>query len=339
MARVLVSGGCGFLGERLCDRLVREGHQVLILDNLSTGDSEVPIRLRERSNGNLEAEIVDCCDVDLTERAFKSFAPDIAFHLAAYVDAPESMLEPIRYYRNNVGATLGFLAGAASSRCRRLVLSSSAAVYGVSEEPVSEKSKLKPVSPYAHSKAMSEQIFTDVARVVDGGRVTILRYFNPVGAVPRRAAQGGRHPTGSLPLFARICRVAYGIEPVLKVYAAAGGTHDGSCVRDFIHIDDLVDAHMAVVMPNRFHGQEVEIFNVGCGRGYSVNEVVDTFERVTGQQLSRICAPPRPGDVSVSVADVGEITSKVGWHAMKGLDEMCRDTWEHFVLQIRASGD
>ena len=330
MAQVLVTGGCGFLGERLCYALLSQGIQIVVVDNLSADNADALQRLISCGGGRLKVELGDCCNVARMEEVFGKCRPDVAIHLAAFVDAAESVRAPLKYYRNNVGATIGFLAGATNSGCKKLVFSSSASVYGASNLRVNELSGLVPVSPHASSKAIAERMFVDVVGALQETSVSILRYFNLVGAVTRRAVFSGPSEFVALPLFARVCRVAAGVEPVLDVYEPPIPTRDGSCVRDFIYVDDLISAHLAVLQEGRCRKSQVEIFNVGSGRGYSVNEVIDSFEEVLGKPVNTRSAPPRLGDIAFSVADVATIESEIGWRATKGLDAMCRDTWNEF---------
>ena len=301
--RVLVTGGAGYIGSHVVKLLGEHGFELLTYDNLSTGHRWAVL------HGGLW--VGDLTDRKTLRRAFEEFRPEAVIHFAALIVVPESVREPLKYYRVNVGGTLNLLETMQEFGVRYLVFSSSAAVYGIPEEvPVPETAPLSPINPYGETKATVERILRDLAASGADFRYVSLRYFNVAGADPEgRIGFAYPHPTH---LIIRALKVAKGELPQLEIYGTDYPTPDGTCIRDYIHVSDLAEAHL-LALKYLAGGGESEVLNCGYGRGYSVREVVETVKEVTGRNFKIVEAPRRPGDPPVLVAKAKKIRSTFGW--------------------------
>jgi len=315
--RVLVTGGAGYVGSHVVKLLGERGHQMLTYDNLSTGHRWAV----------LYGELVeaDLGEEGKLEEVFQAFRPEAVMHFAASVVVPESVREPLKYYRNNVENAFKLIGVCLRFGVKAFVFSSSAAVYGVPEEvPVKEEAPLRPINPYGSSKVMVEQALEDCSRAY-GLRYVSLRYFNVAGADPEaRIGQASREPTH---LITRALKAAAGKLPRIEIYGTDYPTPDGTCIRDYIHVEDLAEAHL-LTLEYLLDGGRSRVYNCGYGRGHSVKEVIEEVKRVTGVDFSVVEGPRRPGDPPELVADPSRIKAELGWSPRyKDLGSIIETAW------------
>lgn len=323
---ILVTGGAGYIGSHTVLELLRAGHDVVVVDNLSNSHEESLRRVETLAGRNLMFHQVDLLDRERLAAVFEAESVEAVIHFAALKAVGESVAQPLRYYRNNISGTLNLLEIMDAHDVRRLVFSSSATVYGDPQQmPITEDMPLAPFNPYGRTKAMVEEILRDLYRSDPRWAVSILRYFNPVGA--DSSGRIGEDPN-DIPnnLVPYITQVAVGRLPYLSVFGNTYPTPDGTGVRDYIHVVDLARGHLkALELIERQAG--VFVHNLGTGRGYSVLEVVAAFERVIGRAIPWRVAPPRPGDAATSYADPSRAERELGWSAERDLDDMAGDSW------------
>lgn len=300
--KIFITGGAGYIGSHVSLALGEAGHELLIYDNLSTGHTWA-VRYGELIRGDL-------ADLPFLRDTLAYFQPDAAIHFAASIQVEESVREPLPYYRNNVANTLNLLTAMSEQGINRLLYSSTAAVYGIPQAiPVTEDTPVKPINPYGRSKAIVEAMLRDLARASDF-RYLALRYFNVAGAEPQgRLGQAYRAATH---LITRALKTALGIYDKLYIYGTDYPTPDGTCIRDYIHVNDLASAHIATLEYLMAGGDET-VINGGYGHGYSVREVVDTVRQVTGRDFPVEETGRRPGDPPALVADSSRLRSITGW--------------------------
>lgn len=326
MATILVTGGAGYIGSHTCIELAKAGYEVVILDNLCNSRRSVPDRLARIAGRPFAFCEGDIRDATALKALFGQQRFDAVIHFAGLKAVGESVAEPLMYYDNNVHGTLVLLAAMREAGVRNLVFSSSATVYSA-ENPVpwDETSTLGPVSPYGHSKRMVEQVLADVAAASTDCKVVLLRYFNPVGA--HESGLIGEDPRG-VPnnLMPFVTRVAAGQLAQLSVWGNDYPTADGTGVRDYVHVVDLARGHVAaLVAMDRL--DPVSVFNLGTGRGYSVLEVIATFEAMSGRKVPHEFKGRRPGDIACYFADPSRANAVLGWRAERDLAAMCREAW------------
>ena len=331
MARLLITGGAGFIGSHTCLVLLEAGHQLVVLDNYSNSSPEALRRVVELAGAEagerlqiLEGDIRHAADL---ERAFSLGSIDAVVHFAGLKAVGESVEQPLRYWDVNVSGSQRLLAAMVSHGCRTLVFSSSATLYGYPEAvPIPESAPIQPINPYGHTKAAVERMLSDVAASETGWRIACLRYFNPVGAHP--SGRIGEDPNG-IPnnLFPFISQVAVGRRERLQVFGGDWPTVDGSGVRDYIHVMDLAEGHLAAVQHLLGSGDQLLTLNLGSGRGHSVLEVLQAFEAACGRSIPHSVVDRRPGDAAITVADPGLAEQTLGWRTRRTLSEMCRDGW------------
>lgn len=300
--KVLVTGGAGYIGSHMVKLLVEKGHEVLTFDNLSNGHEWAVI--------NRRLVVGDLLNYKQIEEVLLDFKPDAVMHFSAKVVVPESVEKPLLYYENNFYGTLNLLQAMKRAKVKYLIFSSTAAVYGIPERvPVKEADPTHPISPYGWSKLFSEQAIKDFGRA-EGIKYGILRYFNVAGADPDgKIGQVSKNPTH---LILRALKTAKGELPYIEVYGTDYPTHDGTGIRDYIHVMDLCQAHLDV-LDYLMNGGESDVFNVGYGRGYSVLEVIETVKKVTGIDFMVVYADRRSGDPPQVVADATKLKTLVGW--------------------------
>ncbi len=324
--RVLVTGGAGFIGSHTVVRLMEEGHEPVVVDNLSNSDASVVRRIGEITGTAPQFHKADIRDHDkLAEIAADGF--DAVIHFAALKAVGESVENPVLYYENNVGGTIDLIEVLLDAGVENFVFSSSATVYGEPEQlPMREDMPIGvATNPYGWSKIMMEQILRDVQVANPRWSVSLLRYFNPVGA--HSSGLIGEDPSG-VPnnLMPYVAKVAAGLLPQLQVFGGDYPTPDGTGIRDYIHVVDLAEGHVAAL--DQLAGVPgVHVFNLGTGRGHSVLEVVEAYERESGQRVPYQIVDRRPGDVAESWAEVSKAESELGWKAGLDLADMCRDSW------------
>lgn len=316
--RIFVTGGAGYIGSHVVKALGEAGHEVLSYDNLSTGNRWAVLC------GDLVEG--DLADRDLLRSTLRDFAPDAVMHFAAYIEVAESVRRPLKYFRNNTANALNLLEAVREQGVGKYIFSSTAAVYGSpSVVPVREDSPLEPINPYGASKMMSERLLADLAFSSEDFRYVALRYFNVAGADAQgRIGQAYRNPTH---LITRALKTAKGDFDRLQVFGTDYETEDGTCIRDYIHVDDLAAAHLAA-LEHLLAGGESEIFNCGYGHGYSVREVVAAAKRITGIDFRVENAPRREGDPPSLVADNARILEKTSWRPRyDDLEHIIRTAW------------
>lgn len=324
--KILVTGGAGYIGSHTVVQLVGVGHDVAVVDNLSNAKAESLRRVCEITGHEVSLHEVDLLDADALREVFARERPEAVVHFAGLKAVGESVAEPARYYRNNVSGTLELVRVMDEHDCRRIVFSSSATVYGDPQSvPINEGAPLGATNPYGWSKLMVEKVLTDVASSDERWSVALLRYFNPVGA--HDSGRIGEDPQG-IPnnLVPFIAQVAVGRRERLAVYGDDYDTTDGTGVRDYIHVVDLADGHLAALEYLVSRGG-CSAWNLGTGTGSSVLEVVAAFARASDREIPYAVHPRRPGDVSSSYADPGLAELDLGWKATRTLDDMCTDTW------------
>ncbi len=327
MKHVLVTGGAGYIGSHTVVELVQAGYDVLIVDNLSASDGSLLKGIETITGKPIPFVQVDVADVQALHRiAAKYGTPDAVIHFAAYKSVNESVAEPLKYYRNNLGSMVGVLQFVKEQGIKKLVFSSSCSVYGQPEElPVTEQAPMAlPQSPYANTKKMCEEILADFCKVHPDFQAISLRYFNPIGAHP--SALIGELPVG-VPnnLVPYMTQTAAGLREKLYVYGTDYNTPDGSCIRDFIHICDLATAHVKALEyePN----QSPDIINVGTGEGVSVLQLVGMFQDVTGIQLPVEYTQRRHGDVEQVWADNTKAKQVLGWQPCYTIQDALLSAW------------
>ncbi|MCC7264454.1 MAG: UDP-glucose 4-epimerase GalE [Candidatus Latescibacteria bacterium] len=315
--RILVSGGAGYIGSHTVKELRHSGHEAVVFDNLSAG--------HRQALGGSELFVGDLADPGSIRRCLEHFRPEAVVHFAASIFVGESVSAPAKYYRNNAVGSLNLLEALVEGGVQGIVFSSTCAVYGEPRFlPLTEEHPLAPANPYGHSKRFVEQMLADF-RTAYGLRSVCLRYFNAAGADPEGVLGEDHHPeTHLIPL---VLRGALGSEP-LKVFGDDYETPDGTCTRDYIHVQDLARAHVRAV-ERLGEGWAGEPLNLGCGREYSVLEVIRAAERVTGRTIAYQVHPRRPGDVPRLVADNRRAEAALGWQPeWTDLEQIVRSTWE-----------
>ncbi len=324
--RVLVTGGTGFIGSHTVVSLIEAGHQPVIVDNLANSLHAVIDRIAAITGVTPEMHEADIRDHRAIS-AIASDAIDSCIHFAALKAVGESVERPLDYYDNNVTGTVTLLRAIDTAGVRNIVFSSSATVYGTTAElPMSEEMPVRgATNPYGWTKIMMEQILTDLQTSDPEWSVSLLRYFNPVGAHPSGLL--GEDPSG-IPnnLMPYVARVASGSLPRVRVFGGDYPTPDGTGIRDYVHVVDLAEGHVAAL--DRHHGNPgVHIYNLGTGRGHSVLEVIKTYEEESGRPIPYEIVARRPGDVAASWAAVEKAREGLGWSAGRDLHEMCADSW------------
>ncbi len=324
----LVTGGAGYIGTHTCVELIEAGHRVVVIDNLSNSKAE-SLEGVERITG-VRPQLIraDLCNLPALHKVFADHHPDAVVHFAGLKAVGESVKYPLRYFQNNVGASINLLVAMAQAQVKNLVFSSSCTVYGEPDAlPIDEKAPSGNTSnPYGHSKYMVEQILIDLQNNDPAWNISILRYFNPVGAHP--SGEIGEDPNG-VPdnLMPYVCQVAAGKQAKLRVWGNDYPTRDGTGVRDYLHVSDLATGHLAA-LDKLQSNPGLMIHNLGTGQGYSVLEVVEAFRRASGQGIPYDILARRPGDIAETYADAHLAETDLGWKADRGLDEMCRDAWQ-----------
>lgn len=323
---VLVTGGTGFIGSHTCVELLRCGHQVVILDNLCNSKADVATRITAISGGTPSLVIGDVRDQHALRLLLERERIEAVIHFAALKAVGESCLQPLRYFDNNINGTLSLLQAMESCGTPLLVFSSSATVYGEPEAcPIPETAATRAANPYGRTKLVCEQLIADLAAASGQFHAAILRYFNPVGAHPSGLI--GEDPLG-IPnnLMPFVAQVASGQREFLQVFGDDYPTHDGTGVRDYIHVMDLAAAHVRALeaLAERQSGFTV---NLGTGRGHSVLDVVRAFEQASNTRIPMRIVQRRPGDVASCYADPTLAHTLLGWRATRTLEQMCADAW------------
>jgi UDP-glucose 4-epimerase len=324
--KILVTGGTGYIGSHTCVELVSAGHEVVIVDNLSNSKLAVLRRIEKITGKPFAFAQVDVRDQENLETVFAEHKPDAVIHFAGLKAVGESVQQPMQYYDNNVTGSLVLFRVMAKFGVKTLVFSSSATVYGdPATVPILENFPLSATNPYGRSKLMVEEMLRDVALADPTWRIALLRYFNPVGA--HESGLIGEEPNG-IPnnLLPYIAQVADGRREFLSVYGNDYPTVDGTGMRDYIHVVDLAIGHVKTLL-KLAQQAGVLTYNLGTGRGNSVLEMVNAFEKASGKAVPYKIVARRPGDIATCFADPGLAERELGWRAEKNLAQMCADSW------------
>ncbi len=324
---VLLAGGAGYIGTHTCVELINAGHDVVIADNYSNSCPEAVARVEEITGRKIPLYEADVCDSEAVDKIFAKNKIDAVIHFAGLKAVGESCAKPVEYYRNNIDSTLTLLETMKKYGVNNFIFSSSATVYGTPETvPLVETMPTgSPTNPYGWTKLMMEQILADTARANPDMSIVLLRYFNPIGA--HESGRIGEDPNG-IPnnLMPYITQVAAGRLEQLGVFGNDYPTHDGTGVRDYIHVVDLAKGHVKAIDYSANH-KGIEIFNLGTGTGYSVLDIVKAFVKVNNIEIPYVIKPRRAGDVAECYADATKAKEILGWVAEKNLEDMCRDSW------------
>lgn len=331
MAKILVTGGCGYIGSHTIVDLIENGYDVISIDNNSRSNPDVLKGVEQITGKTVKNYKVDLCNFDDTHAVFQENNDIIGIiHFAAYKAVGESVEQPLLYFENNLNSLINILKCVQEFEVPYFVFSSSCTVYGNPDSiPVTEKTPTKPAeSPYGATKQMGEQVLSDFAKITHA-QIISLRYFNPVGAHP--TIEIGELPIGKPQnLFPAITQTAIGKLPKMTVHGADYDTRDGSCLRDFIHVSDIAHAHTLAIgfLENKKNHTNYEIFNLGTGNGVTVLEAIQAFERVSGQKLNYEIGPRRTGDVIAIYANNDHAVNSLGWNIQFGIDDMMGTAWK-----------
>ncbi len=324
--KILVTGGTGYIGSHTCVELLSKGYDVVAFDNLCNSKIEVVDAVEQITGREMAFYRADMLQPESLRRIFDENSFDAVIHFAGLKAVGESVEKPLLYYRNNVSGTLNLLEIMQEYGCKRIIFSSSATVYGSPKTvPITEDFPLSAANPYGSTKLTQERIITDLCASDSDFSAVLLRYFNPIGA--HESGLIGEDPNG-IPnnLMPYITSVAAGKLPVLGVFGNDYDTKDGTGVRDYIHVSDLAKGHVNAI-DKVISAKGVNIYNLGTGKGYSVLDIVKTFETVNNVKVPYVIRPRRAGDVAVCYADPTKAKNELGWQAQLDLETMCRDSW------------
>ena len=316
--KVLITGGAGYIGSHVLKALGERGYQVLTIDNLSNGHREAVLY------GKLAVR--DIGDKEFVKNVVSEFKPDIVMHFSAFIEVGISVREPLSFYKNNVLGTLNLLEVLIENKVNKFIFSSTAAVYGIPEKiPIPEEHPINPINPYGKTKAVIEKALEDFYNAYNFKYVS-LRYFNVSGADPSGLIGESHNPeTHLIPL---ILQTAKGEREAIKIFGTDYNTEDGTCIRDYIHVNDLADAHI-LAMEYLLEGGESDVFNCGYGYGYSVREVVETAKKITGKDFKVIEDDRREGDPPILVADSKKLKEKLNWKPkFDNLETIIKTAWK-----------
>jgi UDP-glucose 4-epimerase len=330
--KIIVTGGTGYIGSHTAVELIEEGYEVILVDNLYNSEAIVAEWIGKITGITPQLEILDLCDLKKLDN-FLNNNKNIAgiIHFAAYKAVGESVNKPLEYYRNNLVSLINILDTMKQHSIPGLVFSSSCTVYGQPEKlPVTEDAPMRPaISPYGNTKQIGEEIIRDTVSTDKNINAISLRYFNPIGAHP--SAMIGELPRG-VPenLVPFITQTAYGLRDELKVFGNDYNTPDGTCIRDYLHVVDLAKAHVTAIkrLIEKKNRESYEVFNLGTGKGVSVLEAIESFERVSGKKLKYKITGRRAGDIEKIWADPSYANIELGWKTLSSLDDAMRTAWE-----------
>ena len=331
--KILVTGGAGYIGSHTCVELLNSGYDIVVVDNFSNSKPDVIDKIKKITGKDFSFYEGNVCDKELLRRIFIENEIGAAIHFAGYKAVGESVAKPLMYYRNNIDSTLSLLEVMSEFDCKKLVFSSSATVYGKPESlPIREDFPLSTTNPYGATKLMIEDILRDLYVSDNSWSIAILRYFNPIGA--HKSGLIGENPN-DIPnnLMPYIVKVACGELECLSVFGNDYDTHDGTGVRDYIHVVDLALGHIKAI-EKVLKDTGVDAYNLGTGHGYSVLDLVNTFMDVNGVNVNYKITDRRPGDIDACYADASKAYDVLGWEAKLEIEEMCRDAY-NFVKNVR----
>ena len=330
--KILVTGGLGFIGSHTVVELLNNDFEVIIVDNLYNSKIDVLEKIKKITGKEAKFYQDDVCDKKALEKIFKENKIDGVIHFAGYKAVGESCSKPLMYYHNNLMSTINLLEVMKENNVKTFIFSSSATIYGEPETPkyVEEMGRGKTTNPYGTTKAMIEQILEDLYKSDNEWSISILRYFNPIGA--HSSGLIGESPNG-IPnnLMPYILKVANGELEVLNVFGDDYPTPDGTGVRDYIHVVDLAKGHIASLNKILKSGSGIYVYNLGSGKGVSVLELVKSFEKVNGVKVNYRITDRRPGDIAENYADPSKALRELGWKTEKTVEDMCRDSWNFMM--------
>ncbi len=332
MSKILVTGGAGFIGSHTCVELLEAGFEVIVMDNLVNSKEESIERIEKITGKPVKFYKADMLDIDATAEIFEKNEIDAVIHFAGLKAVGESVQKPLEYYENNISGTINLLRVMDRYGCKTIVFSSSATVYGVSNQaPYTEDMPTSATNPYGYTKVMIEQILKDLTVPDKEWSVAALRYFNPIGA--HESGLIGEDPNG-IPnnLVPYIAQVASGKLEKLRVFGNDYDTPDGTGVRDYIHVVDLAKGHISA-LKYAFEHKGFTPVNLGTGKGSSVLDVVKAYEKACGKEIPVEITARRAGDIATSYADTALAKKLFGWEAKLNLDDMCRDSWNFTLKQ------
>ena len=337
---ILVTGGAGFIGSHTCVELLNAGYEVVVVDNLYNASEKALERVEQITGKKVTFYEADILDRDALNAIFDKEQVESVIHFAGYKAVGESVRKPIEYYYNNITGTLILCDVMRKHNVKNIVFSSSATVYGdPAFIPITEECpKGKITNPYGQTKGMLEQVLTDIFVSDPEWRVVLLRYFNPIGA--HKSGLIGEDPKG-IPnnLVPYVAQVAIGKLKCLGVFGNDYDTHDGTGVRDYIHVVDLAKGHVAAIKKVEETEPGVLIYNLGTGKGYSVLDVVHAFEKACGKEIPYEIKPRRAGDIATCYADPTKAKNELGWVAQYGIEEMCEDSWRWQTMNPNGYAD
>lgn len=327
---ILITGGTGYIGSHTVVELLNSDKEVVVLDDFSNSEPRVLNKIKEITGKEFEFYQIDYTDRESLEKVFQENNIETVINFAGFKAVGESVKEPLKYYYNNVSGAIILLQTMQKYNCKKFIFSSSATVYGKPEKvPITEECKIGgTTNPYGTSKLFIEQILQDLYHSDNTWDICILRYFNPVGS--HKSGKLGEEPNG-IPnnLMPYIVRVADGELSELSVFGNDYPTKDGTGVRDYIHVVDLAKGHINALEKLNKERSGLFVYNLGTGKGYSVLEMVQTFEKTTGKKVPYKIAPRREGDIDTCYADPTKAEKELGWKATKTLEDMCRDSWNY----------
>ena len=325
---VLVTGGAVYIGSHTCVELLNAGEDIIVIDNFYNSKPKAIEAIKEITGRDFRFYENDCCDREALDRIFRENFITEVIHFAGYKAVGESCVKPIMYYENNINSTLALIETMQKYGCKKLVFSSSATVYGIPDKvPVTEDFPLSAINPYGSTKLMIENMCRELYASDDQWSIILLRYFNPIGA--HESGKLGEDPNG-IPnnLMPLILRTASGKMATLSVFGNDYPTPDGTCVRDYIHVVDLARGHVAAIKAARAH-TGCPAYNLGTGKGYSVLDIINAFEKVNKVKVPYVITGRRPGDAAACYSNPSLAKKKLGWTAKRGLEQMCRDSWNY----------
>ena len=330
---ILVTGGTGYIGSHTSVELLNAGYDIVVIDNLSNSKIEVVDKIKKITNKEFKFYEGDCCDKETLSKIFNENKIDAVIHFAGYKAVGESVAKPIMYYRNNLDSTLTLLEVMKENNCKKIVFSSSATVYGSPKSlPIKEDFPLSTTNPYGTTKLIIEGILRDLYKSDNEWSIAILRYFNPIGA--HKSGLIGENPN-DIPnnLMPYIVKVATHELECLSVFGNDYNTHDGTGVRDYIHVVDLSKGHIKAI-EKVLKDTGVDAYNLGTGTGYSVLDIVNTFMKVNNVDVNYKITERRPGDIDACYADPKYAKEKLDWEAKLGIEDMCKDAY-NFVKNYK----
>ncbi|MEH7125606.1 UDP-glucose 4-epimerase GalE [Bacillus sp. JJ1773] len=324
--KILVTGGAGYIGSHTCVELLQSGYEIIVVDNFSNSKPEALRRVSKITGKDITFYNADLLDTEVLTTIFSQIKIDAVIHFAGLKSVGESVEIPIDYYRNNISGTINLCDVMERFGVYKIVFSSSATVYGLSNNaPFIEALPPQSTNPYGRTKQLCEELLKDIFVANSNWSIALLRYFNPVGA--HGSGLIGEDPKGTPNnLLPYICQVAVGKFDELKVYGNDYHTHDGTGVRDYIHVVDLATGHLKA-LEKILLSKGVNTYNLGTGKGYSVIDVIHAFENVTGQKIPYSFVNRRAGDIAISYADPSKARRELNWVAERSIDDMCKDSW------------